>query len=412
MPNRLRSAVEPGREGTPRGKKTLHGGRQDSSQHTQRSSGREGAGTKAGKAQRPTRNVKTSGRVKGLSSLRQNADSPRGAAVPKNMRGMDPARSRTRLTASKEKQADAIRTGRASANARNEGASAKNFRGAGTSTTRVTSLKRGQGSVANTTESHGALPRSIREQRGRTKRGGFQAFVLQKKFIVTGVVVLVALVLFFGIYSVLTKALMKMDESNSAPSPEANFDPVKCTSEMLQISMEREGGRTGQPVNFTIKVKNDRGDRPCFVDVGKKQAGIKIWSGDQQVWDSRACGVGEASKVLLLDKNLESSHIITWDGNVYGANCVKQYPAKTGSYQAQFMIGDSPFGNKLGFALDPSGKNAKVAEQQTAPHPNEKTVQPAPDPSVKSDVDGNGSAVDKADPNIYKSDAPSDVTAP
>lgn len=412
MPNRLRSAVEPGRTGTPRGQKTSHGGRQESSQYALRIPGREGAGAKAGKAQSPSRNTKVSGRVIGLSSLRQNADTPRGAAVPKNMRGMDPSRSRTRSSASKEKQASAIRHGRTSTSARNEAAPAKNSRGGGKTTPRVTSLKRGQGSVANTTESHGALPRSIREQRGRTKRGGFQAFVSQKKFIVTGVVVLVALALFFGIYSVLTKALMKMDENNSAPSPEANFDPVKCTPEMLQISMEREGARTGQPVNFTIKVKNDRGDRPCFMDVGKKQAGIKIWSGDQQVWDSRACGVGETSKVLLLDKNLESSHIITWDGNVYGANCVKQYPTKTGSYQAQFMIGDSPFGNKLGFALDPSGKNAKVAEQPVAPQPNEKTVQPAPDPSVKSDVDGNGSAVDKADPNTYKSDAPSDVTAP
>lgn len=318
--------------------------------------------------------------------------------MPKKMRAMGPARSGNHGNASREKQAQAIRHGHSSAV---------------NSTRGTTNAERARRLPPTSSQASrgGPLPRSIRNNQADAHRTGIAHYMRNKKLVVTVSVVLVLLIALLGTYIALKNALTKMDAQNSAPSESANFEPVKCTPQMLEVTLARQGSRPGQAVNFNISIKNDKGERPCFVDIGYKHAGIKVWSGEQPVWDSKACSVGDASKVLLLDKNLTSTQTITWDGNVYGANCAKQYPSKAGTYQAQFVIDDVDFGAKIALSLDPNGKNAQAVTPAPAPVQNQPTVQPSPDPNVKSDVDGNGSAVDKADPESYKKDAPSDVTS-
>ncbi|MFC5369693.1 hypothetical protein [Arcanobacterium bovis] len=381
FPSRLRSTVDSSRGGK---------------DNVGRVGNRKGeSGRSSGANGRATTKKSLHGATVRTSSSSHGGDIPRGAAVPKKMRSMEP-RSGNHSNPSREKQAQTIRHGRTASGKTRVETDASRLR-------RVppTSSQASRG---------GPLPRSIRNNRQTTQRSGLASILRNKKLVVTVSLVLVLIIALLGVYTVLKNALAKMDANSSAPAATANFDPVQCTPDMLEVTLARQGSRSGQAVNFNISIKNDKGERPCYLDIGYKHAGIKIWSGEQPVWDSKVCNAGEASKVLLLDKNLTSAQTITWDGNVYGANCSKQYPSKAGTYQAQFSIDSVDFGSKLAFSLDPNGKSAQAVQQQGAPQQNQPTVQPSPDPNVKSDIDGDGSAVDKADPEKYKSDAPSDVT--
>jgi hypothetical protein len=119
----------------------------------------------------------------------------------------------------------------------------------------------------------------------------------------------------------------------------------ECTDEDMLITAE--AGRTefapGEPVRFTIRIRNDSG-RACVRDIGGGQREIYLieGTGASKVWSTRLCGAPTGSEVTRLDPGFETTHFDTWSGHT-SSTCEGDQPAgpdvTPGSYQLFARLG-------------------------------------------------------------------------
>ena len=126
------------------------------------------------------------------------------------------------------------------------------------------------------------------------------------------------------------------------PNPAASYTPVACAQSSLQASVEGSGATAGQPVTFTVTLPNTSANNPCFVDVGWGNMNVNITSGSAQVSSVSACQQGAESKLLLLDRDMEVTRTLTWNGGV-GDGCVdpNSYASQPGTYIAELSFKDA-----------------------------------------------------------------------
>ena len=126
------------------------------------------------------------------------------------------------------------------------------------------------------------------------------------------------------------------------PNPAASYTPVRCAPTNVDTSMELAGTRAGSAVTFTVTLKNLSESNPCYIDVGWGNMDVNITSGDAQVASVAACEPGKQSTLLLLDRGMETTRTLTWNGGV-GEGCVSPSvnASQPGTYLAELRFGDS-----------------------------------------------------------------------
>lgn len=94
---------------------------------------------------------------------------------------------------------------------------------------------------------------------------------------------------------------------------------VRCTPDMLDMSMSKEGSVAGQPVTFDISVKNTS-DKTCSLEAGSDRLILTVTSGEDHIWASHECREPEPD--LRVFGPGVSSHIsIAWDGGRTNSSC-------------------------------------------------------------------------------------------
>ena len=112
-------------------------------------------------------------------------------------------------------------------------------------------------------------------------------------------------------------------------------EPEACRSG--DLSIESSGPETvgaGQGASFTLSVTNS-GPVSCLLDAGAASVGVELTSGENPVWSSTACPVGDAERPLLLGQGDSTQITLEWNGYTVGSDCdLAQEPAAGPAAQA------------------------------------------------------------------------------
>lgn len=126
--------------------------------------------------------------------------------------------------------------------------------------------------------------------------------------------------------------------------PVKDWAPVACTTSMLDAQLEiPESSAVGSEIPLKVNLHNTSNAKPCYVDVGWDNVDIEVTSGDDQIVSSQTCEMGEESKQLLLDRDLETSFTLSWLG---GRGCDASNLAQAGTYKATLTFGDEAAGEE------------------------------------------------------------------
>ena len=180
----------------------------------------------------------------------------------------------------------------------------------------------------------------------------------RQRWILRILLLLGAILAVFLVIHTIRGAVASMQENRTQPSAAENFAPVPCSTAMLDTTVAHNAPAAGEPVSFTITLKNSAGQKACYIDMGYANAELRLWSGNQTIWDSQKCQAGEEKRVLLLDKGLSTTHTLYWNGNATDAACADLYPAKPGTYKMQLYIGGEKAGGENSFFLGGLGGSA------------------------------------------------------
>ena len=98
-------------------------------------------------------------------------------------------------------------------------------------------------------------------------------------------------------------------------------EPEACRSGDLSIeSSGPEIVGVGQGASFTLSVTNS-GPVSCLLDAGAASVGVELTSGENPVWSSTACPVGDAERPLLLGQGDSTQITLEWNGYTVGSYC-------------------------------------------------------------------------------------------
>lgn len=145
-----------------------------------------------------------------------------------------------------------------------------------------------------------------------------------------------------------------VDAVNSAaaqPSPTAEFEPVACTADDVQLNLSHASRYAGQSVNFTIHYAYSGDGTPCYLLADKENLQVTVTSGEVEVWNSQQCGVGSDTLQLLFMPEVTHKQSYTWDGNITSASCAVTGPSKPGTYRAK-VTGVAGVTDEVTFVLE------------------------------------------------------------
>lgn len=180
----------------------------------------------------------------------------------------------------------------------------------------------------------------------------------RQKWVLRLLLLLGAILAVFLVIHTIRGAVASMQENRTQPNVAENFAPVPCSAAMLDTTVAHNAPAAGEPVSFTITLKNSAGQKACYIDMGYANAELRLWSGNQTIWDSQKCQAGEEKRILLLDKGLSTTHTLYWNGHATDAGCADLYPAKSGTYKMQLYIGGEKAGGENSFFLGGFGGSA------------------------------------------------------
>lgn len=127
--------------------------------------------------------------------------------------------------------------------------------------------------------------------------------------------------------------------TTSSPAARSSAAAVRftpnCARNQLSVSV---GGKqmltVAQPTAFTVTVRNG-GDDACLLNLAKIDFELRVASGKQLVWSSRACSTATFAVAAKLELDQSVSWVMGWDGRETRAGCTQAGPAlKSGTYVA------------------------------------------------------------------------------
>lgn len=185
-------------------------------------------------------------------------------------------------------------------------------------------------------------------QRRTVRRGPSPIQLIFRWILVLGI--LAAII--FGLYKAGSFALQwykdyKARSSSTTQEQVVLHDPVACSTTDLKASLREMNSTAGQPVKFHLEITNT-GEVPCLLEIGKRELGVKVTSGDVQVSNTLGCIPKSAEKKRLLLTNGDTAKVdVNWDGKVQNSNCDGRGPAsKPGTYRGQIVTPDGALGEE------------------------------------------------------------------
>ena len=144
-----------------------------------------------------------------------------------------------------------------------------------------------------------------------------------------------------GLAILATKFSMdKIGTYSAIENPAKAFDPVPCSSQNLDIDVANVSGISGTNTQLAATLTNTGEKAPCYINVGYENFGFQIGSGDQVVFDSRVCQVGDKNRRLLINPGSSGTATVTWNGMNRGANCSGNTYAGDGMYVLNLFSGN------------------------------------------------------------------------
>ena len=133
------------------------------------------------------------------------------------------------------------------------------------------------------------------------------------------------------------------DESTALEPPTERWSNVACTAENVAVTFEGPTeAAAGREVAFTVTLKNQSDEHPCYFDAGWSNVDITVTSGNDTVVSTQECQIGSENKQLLIDRSAEASFTLTWPGGVGDAACgaPDANPSRPGTYVAHLSFKD------------------------------------------------------------------------
>lgn len=170
----------------------------------------------------------------------------------------------------------------------------------------------------------------------------------------------------FGVTS-LVRALTTRDTAAPAGAAAAEVDACRMRDVTLEVAARDI--EEGQPGDAAVTFTNE-GETPCTLEAGRDHLVLRVTSGTEPVWDSRACEAGPRNRPLLLDAGASSDIVLTWDGTHGGRECAADAPvAEPGTYRYEVSLDDA--------LVDAARVQVHPAEEP------KREVSPSPTPSLE-----------------------------
>lgn len=153
-------------------------------------------------------------------------------------------------------------------------------------------------------------------------------------------------------------------EAQSVTAETTYPSPKACDISQIAASLSLSATEpvAGAGEEFSVTLTNN-GKLACTLDGGAKQLGVLVVSGNQQIWNSVTCPVGEEGLQLLLPAGGTWTKKFTWDGRLAPAQCGgESQVANPGTYRAQVQWGGGPISPEAVFVIQPAP--APVATEQ------------------------------------------------
>lgn len=128
-------------------------------------------------------------------------------------------------------------------------------------------------------------------------------------------------------------------EPTGPPTQEQLANPVDCRPGTVEVDIALPAATlpAGASSRMPVTVSNT-GQVPCLLDLGTDTLLVAVTSGDDPVWSSRHCGIGETRRILL-DVGATDRVSVTWPGSRSAAGCAEDQPvAKAGSYRVDVQL--------------------------------------------------------------------------
>lgn len=125
-----------------------------------------------------------------------------------------------------------------------------------------------------------------------------------------------------------------------------------CASAALHYTLTASQTKVGEGETLSVSVENT-GEVACMIHAGAW--GVRIVSGEDTMYDSRACDTYDPKATpLLLAPGMSWSGTLNWDGHVYSEGCVapaEVVNAEAGTYRAILMSEDRQIGEEVVFEV-------------------------------------------------------------
>lgn len=182
-------------------------------------------------------------------------------------------------------------------------------------------------------------------------------------------------------------AIGKVDNYSAVEDPAKAFDPVPCTADILDIGIEGLSGSTADGALLTVTLTNMAEKSPCYINVGYKSFGFQIESGNQVIFDSRVCQVGNESKRLLINPGSSGKTSVSWNGMNRGGNCTGNSYAGDGMYVLNLFSGNEQLLDQGAIFQITSGSIVTLAQGVPASEANDDETDPVTetDPAPETD---------------------------
>lgn len=151
------------------------------------------------------------------------------------------------------------------------------------------------------------------------------------------IVVVLLLFLVAGLFTLYYVSNRIHDQTDAAVVDDSkSFAPIVCTPDILDTSMDIIAPvEEKSPITFTISLHNTSREHPCYIDVGRGNTELNITSGEDSIASLSTCeNSGKEYKQLLLDRDMTSSFVVTWNRH-RDRGCLVDAPiALPGMYKA------------------------------------------------------------------------------
>lgn len=178
---------------------------------------------------------------------------------------------------------------------------------------------------------------------------------LQKKLIFFVLGVILIAVLFIFSYSYVKGQITQYHQAKSAPSVVEKMQPIACTADNLDVKLEIARRSEGAGAIFKVIFTNRNSVAPCLIDAGYSNVKLQVLSGNEKIWNSQVCAIGEKKKQLLISKGVTSKQSYVWNGLHAGADCKGTGLAQAGGYRVNLSINNKTVIHDSPFAINKNG---------------------------------------------------------